>query len=273
MTGTITHITNRYVFLILLGEFILISWSGVSFTGLTGDTFFSAGVDPFQWLPLMTGVPQWVLSGRVWPVVMDAVMIAGLAWLVVRPQSTLAARIMFLLFWMYYATLTAYLGHRNFQSGMMFVFFPFIFQKAVNRQLALDACRYFIFFFYVSAAFFKFSGTGLYQADHFSQLINRQFLSYAAEASSDWRLPLVEAIGSSPRLGQALIFLSVALELMPFLGFFTRRADKLICLSLICFHLVNWLLMDIAPIGHLSFLCLLLCGISTAKTGDSTVSK
>jgi hypothetical protein len=41
------------------------------------------------------------------------------------------------------------------------------------------------------------------------------------------------------------------------IGFFTKKFDMLIGIILISFHFFNWAVMDIAPIGQLSLLCLL----------------
>jgi len=56
------------------------------------------------------------------------------------------------------------------------------------------------------------------------------------------------------KISQVLFFGAIILEMSTVIGFFTKKHDKLIGIFLIIFHLFNWLLMDIAPIGQLSVL-------------------
>ena len=86
-------------------------------------------------------------------------MLIGIVWLIRHPEDHRIARLLFLLAWCYYATLTACLGHRNFQSGMVFVFIPFLFRLKDNRYLAWEAVRYFILFFTYRLRYSRYSIT------------------------------------------------------------------------------------------------------------------
>lgn len=256
---------HRWILIILLLEYVTMGFSGVLFSGLAGTRFFSPGIDPGQWLFFLIGLPQFLISHPAWALLADGCMLIGIAWLIRHPDDHRIARLLFLLAWCYYATLTACLGHRNFQSGMVFVFIPFLFRLKVNRYLAWEAVRYFILFFYVSAALFKICHTGLFDSGHMSQILTGQLAPYHIEQVAGIRMKLNHYLIVHPGSAQALFIGSVFIEFLPFAGFLTKRWDRFIFFSVILFHLVNWLIMDIAPIGQLAFLSLLLFPFDSRK--------
>lgn len=247
---------HRMVFGILFCEWLIIWISGAGFTGLSGNGFFSLGVDPLAWLPFATGLPQW-LTGHAWACLLsDTLIAAGILIALKNPMRSVWAKGMMLACLLWYFSITAYLGHRNFQTGIFLVWFPYIFSGMQSKQMAWEALRYFVLFFYFSAALFKIGEGQWLQPEHMSNILKAQFIPYYLEGQSGLRISVNQFLANKPGIGTWLFNLSVLAELLPVLGFFTRRYDKLIGFGLITFHLANWFLMDIAPIGHLSLLIL-----------------
>lgn len=247
---------HRMVFGMLFCEWLIIWISGAGFSGLAGNGFFSLGVDPLAWLPFVTGFPQW-LTGHAWVCLLsDAFIAVGILVALISPMRSGWGKGMMLACLLWYLTITAYLGHRNFQTGIFLVWFPYIFAKQQSKQMAWEALRYFVLFFYFSAAVFKIWEGQWLQPQHMSNILKAQFIPYYLEGQSGLRLSVNQFLANRPGLGALLFNLSVLAELLPVLGFFTRRYDKLIGFGLIAFHLANWFLMDIAPIGQLSLLIL-----------------
>lgn len=267
----------RYVWLCWTLEWIFLLCSGVGFHAFAGNPFYSLGVDPLQWLPFALQFPQW-LSQHSWLGWMpDIGLLLSALWLIRFPASQRITRLQCIVSFLFYCTLTGYLGHRNFQTGMFLVFIPFVFRTALNRSLAFEALRYFLLFFYVSAGWFKLVNGHLFDTSQMHSILQQQLLPYYVENSSNFRVGINQFLLKQATLAQTLYVLSFVAEMAALIGFFTRRFDRWILLALLVFHLCNWVLMDIAPIGHIAFLFLLWIsrnpvepGTMKTRTGESS---
>ena len=243
--------------IIFLAEWIIIVFSGTSFTGLSGNPLFLLPADPAYMFVFASGLPAYILSHHFLSVLFDIAITGSVVAFIISGCNARWARACFILLFIYYIILTALLGHSNYQQGMFLLFVPFMFRN-INRQYAFEATRYFLLFFYVSAAIFKIYYGGIFHIDGFANVLAGQFLPYYAEHNTGWRTGLNQYLVGHTGLAYALYLGGFMLELIAITGFFTKRYDSLLCVAILSFHLVNWILMDIAPIGHLGFICLLL---------------
>ncbi len=249
---------QQWLLLVVLVEWLIMLCSGVGFSGLKGDIFFDLGVDVFQWLFFGLHIPQLILDNYWSAVFIDATIFILMIGLVVKPQRYKQAIALFILLLLYYVTLTACMGHRNFQTGFVLVIFPFLFKDGKGRKMAFQALIYFVGFFYFSAACFKIGGTGFFNLHHMSEVLQRQSLGYNFEKNNEWRTWLINRLVNHPSMAYVALLASVIVEGATSLLFFTRRFNTFIALGLIVFHVFNWILMDISMIGQCSILIFLL---------------
>ena len=250
----------RLLLLLLAFEYLVVVVSGVSFSFLQGDSFFSFGVDPLYWSFYGLQIPQFILANP-WLAIATDVAIVVLLFLLIRdPLNRTIACWLFLLMILFYVTLTGYHTHRNFQTGFFLVLVPFLFKAGQGRQFAYNGIRYFLLFFYLSSAILKLLSPATFEPDHFAGVLQQQFLPYYLEGNTGWRTTINEYLASHPYLAQGLFLAALITEGSTVAGFFTKRLDRWLGAMLICFHLANWILMDIAPLGQLSFICLLFMG-------------
>ena len=247
----------RMIFSIVLLEYLMFIVSGVSFSFLYGNTFFSLEADPATWLIYLANIPQWITANQWAGILLDTLIIALLLLFIRNPFNNRLALLLFLLLLLFYVTLMGHLVHHNFQFGFCLVFIPFIFRKETNRQFAFEAARYFLLFFYVSAAWWKIYYNSLSDISHFSHLASSQFTPYYLEVNTGIRTAFNLFLVSHPWFGWSLFVTSVVLELLVIVGFFTKRFDKWIAIFILLFHFSNWFMMDIAPLGQIAFVCLL----------------
>jgi len=246
----------RGIFCILLVEYLVMLFSGVTWSGLQGDTFFSIHVDPIVWLYYLTGLPAAILSSSWIGIFLDILTIGLLIFMIRYRGNQKVAIALFVLLACFYLTLTGYLTHRNYQSGIFWVVFPFMFSGKA-KELAFDAVRYFLLFFYFSAAMYKLLDGALWYTMHFSDYLSGQFAPYFLEGNIGWRTHLNLFFVHHFHWAHFVYILSFILEIVAIVGFFTKRYDRLILLLLICFHIGDWILMDIGTVGQLAFLGLL----------------
>lgn len=257
LNNSITLTAQRRILLILFLECCIILYSGVGFASLYGNPFFSIGVDPFSWLLFGAGIPQTIIAHHWLGSLLSLSIILLLILLIIFPRQYIIAIILFILLFCLYITLTGYLTHRNFQSGMFLVLVPFLFDKNNSRKFAWEAIRYFLLFFYISSGLLKLWNHSFDDITHFSQHLTSQFAPYYVEGNLGFRTSINLYLIQHPAVAYGLMIGATVIELSMLVGFFTRRCDKWLAIALLVFHLANWCVMDIAPIGHLAFICIL----------------
>ena len=247
----------RILFCIVLFEYLLFIFSGVSFSFLYGNNFFSLEVDPASWLFYLAKIPQFIAKNQWFGISLDVLIVVMLFLIIRNPFNYKVAAFLFILLLLFYITLMGHLAHRNYQFGFFMVFVPFLFAKETNKYFAYEAARYFLLFFYFSAAVLKVYNHSLSDPAHFSHLISGQFTPYFLEGNTGLRTTINLYLANHTSISHFLFILSFVIELTTIAGFFTKRFDKWIAVLLLLFHFSNWFIMDIAPFGQIAFICLL----------------
>ncbi len=250
---------------LLLLEYVIFIFSGTSFSFLTNDPFFTLPADPAFWVFFGTGIPQFIISHHWLGSMLDIITLLLLLSFAYNPLKRGVALSLCVLLFIFYITLMGYLTHRNFQFGFFVVLIPFIFKKPLNRYLAFEATRYFLLFFYFSAALLKFTNNALADPAHFSHMLTSQFTSYFLEGETGFRTDLNLYLVNHTSISHALYIGAFVVELFAFAGFFTKKFDKLIAWGLLLFHFLTWLIMDIGAVGQLSFISMLFLGSAFLK--------
>ena len=261
----------RILFTILLAEWLMFLISGVGYNNLQGDRFFSIGVDPVYWIVFGLKIPQTILAHSWLGILVSGSTVLLLLAIIVNPYNNKLAIALCILMFVFYITLTGYLTHRNFQAGFCWIFVPFLFKKEINRYLAFEATRYFLLFFYVSAAFLKIYDGALQHTGLFSQYLQNQFTPYYLEMNTGIRTSLNHYLVNHPSTTYLFYIISVVLESIVLVGFFTKKFDRWLALVILLFHLTNWFIMDIAPIGQLAFIGILFISRQIRKTSAEHV--
>lgn len=270
-TADKNSIQYRIVLGILFLEFSWLLFSGVGWSGLHGDSFFSLGVDPLAWLVHWAGFTGAAMT-HLWVARLnDLLTLILIISLFQNPRNRVVAIILFLLMMGYYVFLTSRLGHRNYQAGMFLVLFPFMFAGR-SRQLAFEGMRYFLLFFYASAAFYKLVHGGLWDMTLFSGYLPSQWSPYFLEGNTGWRTSLAVFLWNHPVVAQMAYWGGFLTEAVCLVGFITRRVDRLIGFALLLFHLADWVLMDIGAVGQLAFIMVLFFNYAEDDASDRAVS-
>ena len=256
-SDTIFTAQLRILFCIVLFECTLFIFSEVSYSFLHADPFFSIGADPASWIIYGLKIPQFII-GHYWAgLSLDILTILLLLLLIRDPFNNRVALGLLVSLFIFYITLMGYLTHRNYQFGFFVVFVPFIFRKDLDKLFAFEAIRYYLLFFYFSAAFLKFSNGSLTDPAHFSHMLTAQFTPYFLEGNTGWRTELNAYLIHHVPVSYSLFLFSFLIELIAVAGFFTKRFDNWLAISFLTFHFMSWLIMDIAPFGQVGFICLL----------------
>ena len=247
----------RFILAILLVEICIYFLCNIHIASFQKNTFIAFEQDPLLWLIYFTGFPQFILTNSFLCYSIDCFILILLVTLIFKPSNKWIAIILLILLFIFYCIFTAHLGHRNYQSGYLFVLFPFLFAKTKNKQIAFELTRYFLLFFYVSAAFFKFKSGSLFISNHFSHAVVNQFTPYFLEHSYSIRTDFNLYLITHHSFAQLLYCGATFLEFIVIIGFFTKRFDTYLAIIILVFHFANWFIMDIAPVGQIAFICTL----------------
>ena len=243
---------RKGLFSIILIEFICFIISGVSFQGLHHVVYFNFGIDPIYWLFFLLEIPQLIYNHHEMGLILDMIILLLLLHSVFIKENKYINWSLFILLMLYYVSLTATLGHRNYQTGFFIMIIPFLFSNQINRKFAFEGIRYFYIFFYFSSGIFKIINNGIFEPMLLSSTLKTQFTPYFIETNLSWRTSLNLFLIKHTYVAYLMYCVSVFIETFFVIGFFTKKWDFILGLLLICFHFSNWVVMDIAPIGQLS---------------------
>ena len=244
----------RIILSILFIELCIYYFCDIKITSFRKNTFIAFEQDPLLWLVYLTGLPQYILANSFVSYFIDLAIFFLLGFLIWKPFEKWITVSLLILLFIFYCIFTAHLAHRNYQLGYLFVLLPFLFTNLKNRQIVFEMTRYFLLFFYVSAAYFKIHSGSLFIPDHFSHAVINQFTPYFLEQSFSIRTDFNLYLIAHPHFAQALYIIAAASELMMLIGFFTKKFDRQLTIIILAFHFSNWFIMDIAPIGQLAFI-------------------
>lgn len=245
---------SRWVLVFLFAEMMVLFSQGVSFYGLQSPGLVDVGIDPILWLMQVSGLIDILTYNIFISVLADCVLIGLLVYLLIKPENRWVAAMLLVLHGCLYALLVGRMGHRNFQTGWIWVLLPFLFTQPTGRSLCWSFLRYVVLFFYASAAFYKWTGGGMVDQSWFRQILIKQQGVYFLEEAVGWRTNLVAWVVQHPYVVLILFWAGSILEAFSLIGFFTTRYDRWILGSLFLLHLGTWVLMDIAPIGQVTLL-------------------
>lgn len=259
-----TILTENYfsksLFFIILIEYLLFIFSGVSFQGLYHVAYFNFGIDPVYWFFFLLQIPQFIYSHQLIGWMLDVSISTLLLYTIFIKEKKLIIWTIFGLLMLYYVSLTAALGHRNYQTGFFISIIPFLFSNAINRKYAFETIRYFYIFFYFSSGIFKIINQGIFEPTIMTTTLKQQFIPYFLEFNLSWRTTLHLFLIKHWIVSFILFCTTVVLECIFVIGFFTKKWDYVFGMLLICFHLSNWIIMDISPIGQFSVVFYFLLG-------------
>ena len=247
----------RIILSILLFELIIYFFCNIHVSAFVKNTFIGFEQDPLLWLIYFTGLPQFVLSNIFLSCFVDISILFFIGAIIFKPLNKWIAIGLFILLFVFYAVVTAHLGHRNYQSGYLLVLLPFLFSNVKSKQIVFEFTRYFLLFFYVSAAIFKYKTGSLFNNDHFSHAVLNQFTPYFLEQSFSIRTSFNLFLITHHNFASFLFIGATILEFVTIVGFFTKRFDSYLAIFILLFHFANWFIMDIAPIGQIAFICTL----------------
>src|SRR5574343_1704147 len=233
-------------------------YSGMMLHQVWDSPFNYKGADFTYWLYYFTGLPSLILhsetSALVFSIVIISVFVLNVIWVNQRFLSIVAG-VLLLIYQVQFNMKIGYHAHHLF--GFQFALLPFYF-SGKNFYPSLVLARILACLAYFFAGFFKLYHGAWWYVDSYSNVLKNQHAAYDYFNQGDLRWMLSQYIQAHPGIGLGLFVSAMLLQLSFILGLFTRRLDVLLALSILLFHVMDWLLMNLGIFMSMTVLMWLL---------------
>lgn len=223
--------------------------------------FFYIRQDVFTWLFMQTGLHQLLLNNTPGFIMMDTLfysmpVIYLLTYKLRHNLSSMVAILMLLINFTYIQCYTLY-PINSIESYIAWLLFPVVFipTKEETFRLLFKGLRYFLLFFFASAAVWKFVQGGIFNMSQMSGVLLYQHNQQLTNSPGYWQTDLYMFLIQHSTIAYLLYFGATLLELTFITGFFTAKYDRILVVLAIIFLLTDHLIMRI-PYYEISALLL-----------------
>jgi len=221
-------------------------WGHLGLHQLWEAPFVSPKADLLHWIFHYWTIPQHLIQHWHWGLGIDIGLLL-LPILVYRfPKQRIWTYLylpILLLYMLTYNSIATH--HEHTLVGALFVAILLCIKSVRSFPIAFDALRYYTCFIMASAACWKIGRGALLESDQFVQILYTQhseLLVFGKGNYQSWITWLVH----QPILCQVLWYLATGLELLFFIGFFTKKWDLWLWLAFWLFLLFDKLIMGLA---------------------------
>lgn len=190
--------------------------------------------DNFYWLLLLLNIPQTIVMEGIY---FDLFLLVSITLCIVKPKPPYNL-LFFALYTLYYATINIYFAHHmHSQMGIWLISLVLCFNNK-NAYRFWELARYYTCFIFVSAALWKIGRGSVFHVEHLSLVITGQVENNNPNFLQQF---LIQHAGFS-YIGFLII---TALQGLFFIGFFTKKWDKMLISLFLIFFLLDFLVMHL----------------------------
>jgi hypothetical protein len=237
----------RLVFLFILISFIFRYYNHVLLHQLLQPVIFKTDTDLAYWLYHIAGLGKFFVQNNTGSMLFDSLLISLCITTIVYPSQRVTVICFSLLYPVYFLSYNAYVTHHTgTMDGILLITFAFWTVKASTFQILWEAIRYFTLSIYSMAFIWKvFIGVSVFHTSQ-PEAIVKENLALFLYLNPDtlfstamyWFLqhPVVLYVGYS---------FCVLLQGCMFIGFFTKKYDRMLCVLPVFFHLATYFFVDV----------------------------
>ena len=130
----------------------------------------------------------------------------------------------------------------------------FVFTSDRGFYYAVNSMRYIFLLIFFSAGLWKIRTGGVFNTEQMSAILLKQHAAYLTQSPTDWFSRIVYYLVINYRFSYIVYVCAVIAELVFVIGFFTKKADKLLILIFLLFILFDFFLMRINYFAWIAFL-------------------
>lgn len=207
--------------------------------------------DLVTWLLMQTGLHEWLLMNKAGWLMADLLFysmpLAYLATIKRQPRfGPVVGLLMLLVNWLYVQCYTLY-PTNSIEGHVAWLLFPLLLltKNETTFLLLYDGLRYMFLYFFVSAGVWKIAQGGLFNPAQMNGVLLFQHNHLLTNSPGYWQTELVRYLLRHQWVSYGLYLAATAIELLFFVGFFTKKYDHLILVLFVIFLLADYIIMRI----------------------------
>lgn len=212
---------------------------------------FNNRFDLLTWLLMKTNIHQWLVGNHLGWILFDALFYSlPLLWLLTHKKKKLSVVVSITMLIMNYTYIQVYALYpaASIEGSIAWLLFPLLFMTTslMNFYFVLHGLRYFLLFFFASAAVWKFVQGGVFNIDQMSGVLLMQHKEFLTSSPSSWYTHLVYWLVDQPVVSYLLYVAATLLELSFIIGFFSKTRDHYLIAAALVFLLTDLFFMRIS---------------------------
>lgn len=208
-----------------------------------------AGADTFNLLHILH-LPQYLLHHYRAALAFDILLTCSCIICVIIPQQRLFTLISIAGVWILYIAYCSIPGDHYAQVGYLLAPLPFLALKDKTFSLYWNLFRYGVCLLYVSIGVYKIYYAGAAHTGEVVHILLKENAGWLMFTEAVPHLQSTDCLLQVPEFLPWYYRVSVVIDLLPVLGFFTKKFDKWLLAALVLFQLVNLLLLNTAFVGQ-----------------------
>lgn len=211
---------------------------------LRNPELINVGFDPIYFIFYIFNIGD-ILTNEYYSSIFTLLLLFFTIYPIINPYKRVFLIIYAVLYLTYFIVLNTYLTfHAHYMSCILLLNVCFTFKKNVNFNLMWEFMRYFVCWVYFSAFIWKIINGSVFQPSYGLEIIKTSQASFIYSNPNSFWSEFYFFFISNPILtsvGTSAIFL---LEAIFGLGFFTKKVDGILLVSIFIIHLTIYLFVD-----------------------------
>jgi hypothetical protein len=229
------RIIFSWLFIILLFFFL----NNSLLSQLQQPPFIYPDSDNTYWALHLLGIPQWLLQHYYPAIGFDIVLTCACIICIIVPQQRLFTWITVIGVWILYISFGSAAGKHYAQIGYIIIPIAFLAQQPKKFDLLWSLVRYWICFLYFSAGLYKIYYGGFFGSDNMSNILQQVNANWFYFHPEGFQSSVIRFLIDHPSFSQWFYRLTVCIDLILIIGWFTKKYDWLLLFVLVLFHVSN----------------------------------
>ncbi|MBX2922672.1 MAG: hypothetical protein KF746_10810 [Chitinophagaceae bacterium] len=248
------RLQTRIIYLYLFVSVLLFAdrwWNGMLLSQLH-PSFFITPMNVTVWALMFTGIHELFISSHTACLCADLLLIGlPILYTILHTKHYVKAKIItgccILVFNFVYAQCYTLYPSNSIEGHIGWMLFPIVLicHKLVNFSFALQVIRFIFLFFFASAGIWKIRNGGVFNPEQMSGVLLLQHSQLLVTAPSSFLAEMYYWLINHPVTGYLLYLAATLLELFFIIGFFTKKADRLLLILFFIFLIADIWVMRI----------------------------
>jgi len=202
--------------------------------------------DNTSWLFHLAGLPQLLVAHYSISLLFDITLFSSALLSLIYLDKKVFPICFLVLLCCYFITYNSYLAHHSHSLiGLLMMSTIFCVKSEKTFAELFGLLRYYVLFIFVSAALWKIFRGSVFSADQMFEILKQQHLYQLLDYPSGNYTWFIYYLIDHKILAQLLFIIGCMLQLSFFVGFFTRRFDKVLLVLFFVFFLGDYLFMGL----------------------------